>query len=303
MKNADQRASGSPRIVACIPAFNAENNIGPVILKTSKYVDKVIVCDDGSRDLTGQIATMMGATVITHSKNKGYGAAIRTLFREASRLDAEITITLDADGQHDPEDIPSIVNKMELSGSDIVIGSRFVKGAVNKASPWRARGIRLITKLVSNEENQITDAQPGIRAYNNRALKTLVLTENGMGVSTEILLKASENYLKISEVPASINYHENTPTQNSIVQGLDVILTSLKFMSINNPLLFYGLPGLVCLFIALFFGAWTLQHFAATQSIITNVALIAIGSTIIGLMFLTTAIILWVLISVMREKV
>jgi hypothetical protein len=115
-------------------------------------------------------------------------------------------------------------------------------------------------------------------------------------------MQARENGLKIVEVPIKINYNVEKPsTQNPIVHGLDVVLSIVKQMSIRRPLLFYGLPGALAMMIALFFWVWTIQTFTATRQIITNVALIAVASTIIGLMLLITAMILWVLISLIRE--
>lgn len=297
------RRTKTPRIVACIPAYNEENHIGPVVLKALSYVDQVIVCDDGSRDLTGQIAAMMGATVLTHERNMGYGVAIRSLLDEAVRLGAEIAVTLDGDGQHDPADIPSLLNQMNASDSDIVIGSRFLEGAHHEASSWRENGIRMITRLVSGKDEQITDAQSGIRAYNRMAMESLVLTEDGMGVSTEILVKAREKGLNVNEVPVTIYYNEKSSTHNPIVHSLDVVLNTLKHMSINRPLLFYGGPGIISLLISMFFWIWTIEVFTRTRGVITNVTLVAIGTTIVGLMLLTTAIILWVIVSVIREKV
>ena len=301
-KGTQTKKTPKSKIIACIPAYNEENSIGPVVLKTLEHVDKVIVCDDGSDDLTSQIATILGATVITHERNMGYGAAIRSLLAEALRLNAEITVTLDADGQHDPADIPTLVNHMAASDSDIVIGSRFLKGSYHNAPSWRENGIRMITRLVSNPDTELTDAQSGIRAYNGRALESLVLTENGMGVSTEILLKAHEQGLSIHEVPVNVSYNENSSTHNPIYHSVDVVMNTLKHMSINNPLKFYGVPGLISLGISLIFWIWNIEVFTRTREIITNPVIIAIGTTIVGLMLLTTAIILWVVVSIVREK-
>jgi hypothetical protein len=128
-------------------------------------------------------------------------------------------------------------------------------------------------------------------------------TEQGMGASTEILLQAKDNELKIVEVPVEISYRVEKPsTQNPIVHGLDVVLSIVKQVSIRRPLLFYGLPGAAAMMIALFFWIWTIQIFTATRQIVTNIALIAVASTIVGLMLLTTAMILWVLVSVVREQ-
>jgi len=136
-----------PRVVACIPAYDEENSIGPVILRARSYVDLVLVCDDGSSDLTGVIAAMMGASVITHERNMGYGAAIRSLFEEARRLGADVVVTLDADGQHDPSEIGSLLSRLDEGDVDIVIGSRFVDGGGSEAPGWREKGIRLLPGL------------------------------------------------------------------------------------------------------------------------------------------------------------
>lgn len=123
-----------------------------------------------------------------------------------------------------------------------------------------------------------------------------------MGASTEILIKAKERDLRVVEVPINIRYDEDSSTQNPISHGVDVVLSTLKYVSINRPLLFYGLPGFILLLIALFFWIWTLQTFVVTRQIITNVALIAVAASAIGSILLTTAIILWVLISIVKER-
>ena len=149
-------------------------------------------------DLTGEIAGGLGAVVVGHERNMGYGASLRSLFTEALGLGADVVVTLDGDGQHDPAEIPRLVERLEAGDVDIVIGSRFLEGGGSEAPGWRRAGIRLITGLASNDRLRLTDAQSGFRAYNRRALESLVLTEEGMGVSTEILLKAEENGLRVA---------------------------------------------------------------------------------------------------------
>ncbi|MGC8935697.1 MAG: glycosyltransferase family 2 protein, partial [Thermoproteota archaeon] len=149
---------------------------------------------------------------------------------------------------------------------------------------------------------EITDAQSGFRAYSRKAIHLIVPTEQGMGASTEILLKAKEKSLRIKEVPIKINYRVEKPsTHNPILHGVDVVLGTIKYMSINRPILFYGIPGATALLVAMFFWIWTLQTFAATRQVITNVTLVAIGATLVGLILFTTSVILWVLVSVIRE--
>jgi len=289
-------------VVACIPAFNEEKNIGGVVVKALKFVDRVVVCDDGSSDLTGDIARGLGAIVVRHERNMGYGATLKSLFHEAMRLGADIVVTLDGDGQHDPRDIPRLLRRLERGDTDIVIGSRFVEGGKSEAPYWRENGIKFISKFVSNDKITFTDAQSGLRAYNRKVLESITLTEDGMGVSTEILLKAQESGIKVSEVPVSISYTADSSAHNPLLHGFEVVLSTLKYMSIRRPLLFYGLPGFIFLCLATIFWSIALRIYTITHTIRISVSLIAIGTSIIGLMLMTTSIILWVLISIIREK-
>ncbi|HID17259.1 TPA: glycosyltransferase family 2 protein, partial [Candidatus Bathyarchaeota archaeon] len=119
---------GKPSIIACIPAYNEEETIAKVVIQAQKNVDKVIVCDDGSNDLTGVIAEGLGAEVLRHERNLGKGAALRSLFRRAEELGADVTVTLDGDGQHDPADIPRLVEPILRGEADVVVGSRYFGG-------------------------------------------------------------------------------------------------------------------------------------------------------------------------------
>jgi glycosyltransferase involved in cell wall biosynthesis len=289
-------------IIACIPAYNEEKTIARVIVEAQRHVDKVIVCDDGSRDLTGEIAKRLGAKVIRHERNMGYGAALASLFKAARELDASAMVILDADLQHNPSDIPKLLSPVVKGEADIVIGSRFFEkeGGVPK---YRVLGIKLITNFTKSVSyKDITDAQSGFRAYSRRAIHSITPAEQGMGASIEILLKAKEVGLRVVEVPIRISYDVEKPsTHNPLLHGLDVILSTVKHLSTRRPLVFYGVPGFAALVVALFFWVWTLQIFASTKQIVTNIALIALGATLVGLMLLTTAVILWVLISVVRE--
>ncbi len=123
-----------------------------------------------------------------------------------------------------------------------------------------------------------------------------------MGVSTEILIKASKKGLKISEVPIEVLYGGETSTHHPVPHGLSVILSTMKFISIEHPLRFYGIPGVIFLTLGLFFIVWTLQTFSETRQIITNISLIGIGSIILSTILMMTAILLYSLVSVVRER-
>ena len=134
------------KILVCIPAFNEASNIANIITKSKKYADQIIVYDDGSTDDTYEVANSAGATVIRNPENKGYGVAIRSLFQAAKEQDADVMVTLDSDGQHDPDQIAEVIEPLK-QGFDIVIGSRFSKGDGKQKVPrYRSFGIKTITK-------------------------------------------------------------------------------------------------------------------------------------------------------------
>jgi len=247
-------------IVASIPAYNEEKTIARMILLAKKYVDMVVVCDDGSTDMTAKIAENMGADVLRHKRNAGYGAAIRSLFGRARELGADIMITLDGDGQHDPNDIPLLLKPITEGSAAITVGSRFLKSvrATKEVPLYRHVGIKAITKLTNAASNsRMSDAQSGFRAYSRRALEKLGLHENGMGVSVEILMKAREQNLRVEEVAVNCNYKGlKTSTHGPLTHGAGVIMSIVKLVVEEKPLLFLGLSGAVSLLI------WVLLNIA-----------------------------------------
>ena len=285
-----------------IPAFNEEQNIASLILKLKEVSDKIIVCDDGSTDMTGKISENLGAIVITHEKNQGYGAAIKSIFSKARDLNADILVTFDADGQHRIEDIKTVVEPILKNQADIVIGSRFLNKN-DKVPKYRKFGIKALTTITNASiSGNLTDSQSGFRAYNKKILSELNLSDYGMGVSTEILIKASKKEFRIIEVPITILYDGDTSTHNPVSHGASVLLSTIKYTSIEHPLKFYGIPSIIFLFIGLSFLLWTIQIYTDEARIVTNIALVGIGTTILGVVLLITAILLYSLVSVVREK-
>jgi len=286
-----------PFVVVGVPAFNEEKTIAKVVIEAQKYADKVVVCDDGSKDLTADIAERLGADVIRHDCNRGYGAAIQCLFRRAKELNADVLVTLDADGQHDPSEISLITKPIVEDKADIVIGSRLVDDRAAYTMPWyRRAGIKFITRLVNNTSNhRIRDAQSGFRAYNRGALEKLTMLENGMGISVEVLINARKQGLRIREVSATCNYGRSVEnsTRNPIKHGANVVISIVKLVVEDKPLTLLGVPGLICLIAGVVFGVWMLQIYTAEQHIITNIALASIAFTLIGFFTLSTAITLY----------
>ena len=291
------------KIAIGLPAYNEEKNIASIISKLEKSSDLILVCDDGSFDLTGKIASKMGAIVITHEKNLGYGAAIRSLFLKAKELNVDVLVTFDADGQHNVHDIDKVVKPILENKADLVIGSRFLDESKDTIPSYRKIGIKIITKLTNTSlKEKITDSQSGFRGYNREVLSKITPSDYGMGVSSEILLKASNNNFRIAEVPIKVSYEGDTSTHHPVSHGISVTLTTLKFISIEHPLKFYGIPGICFMIVGLFFTVWTLQLFSETRQIFTNVSLLAVGTIIFGTMLLMTAILLYSIVNLIREK-
>ena len=285
-----------------IPAFNEEKNIASIILKLKKESDTIIVCDDGSSDLTAEIAEKLGAIVVKHEKNQGYGSAIKTIFLQAVKMNVDALVTFDADGQHRIQDIANVIEPIKNNKADIVIGSRFLENS-DEIPKYRKIGIKAITGITNVTSGlKISDSQSGFRAYNKKILHQISLTEKGMGISTEILIKAQKLNCKIIEVPIKILYDGNTSTHNPVSHGTSVIFSTLKYVAIERPLIFYGIPGTIFLCIGLFFSIWAIQIFAEQRDLITNIALIGGIGIILGTILIITATILHSIISVVREN-
>ena len=289
------------KITVGLPAYNEEKNIAKIIVQLKKVADQIIVCDDGSTDLTSRIAESLGAIVIKHPKNLGYGSAIRSIFLKSREINSEVLVTIDSDGQHKIEDIEKVVKPVVDGRADISIGSRFLDKHDN-APKYRKLGINIITKVTNSSlSEKITDSQSGFRAYNNKVLQALTPSDSGMGISTEILIKSSNLGFKIAEVPTEIQYEGDTSSQNPVSHGTGVLLSTLKYISIERPLRFYGIPSFILFTIGLIFTFFATQYYAEVGRLNTNLTLIAGGTLVIAVILIVTAILLYSLVSVVRE--
>jgi len=290
------------KITIGIPAYNEEKNIAKIIIKLKKITDSIIVCDDGSSDMTSEIAKNLGVIVISHKKNMGYGAAIRTIFEKSAEIGSDILVTFDADGQHRIEDVSRVLHPLENSEADIVIGSRFL-GKQNNVPNYRKLGIKVITQVTNSSiKTKLTDSQSGFRAYSKQVLSKISLSEVGMGISTEILIKASSKGLRITEVPITILYSGDTSTHNPVSHGTSVLFSTIKFTSIEHPLKFYGIPSVIFLTIGVIFTSLAVQYYVDIGRLNTDLTLIGAGTILVGIILLISAILLYSLVSVVREK-
>jgi glycosyltransferase involved in cell wall biosynthesis len=218
-------ARGGGFVVAVIPAYNEARSIAEVVLRAQKFANVVLVCDDGSTDMTGEICEALGVKVLTHDRNYGKGATLNDLFAMALELLPDAVVSIDADGQHDPEDIPRLVAPVLSGASDIVVGSRYADGSKIDAPLYRRLGRRLFK---GRSKKSVRDTQSGFRAFSVGALKVALKSEaKGFGVESEQLVLAERSGLRVSAVPVKIRYSglERTSKKNPLLHGMELVST------------------------------------------------------------------------------
>ncbi len=290
------------KIIAAMPAYNEGNYIGSLIVQARQYVDEVIVIDDGSTDHTARVARLTGALVVQHKQNMGYGCAIQSIFTEAKKRNPDILIIFDADSQHNPDEMTSLI-KAIADGSDVVIGSREMQ--TNKIAGYRRLGQRILSRLTQVASRKaLTDTESGFRAYSSKAINMLELKEKGMAISSEIVTEAVAKGLKVTEVPISVTYTSDGSTLNPVSHGFGVLNRIMAMISERRPLLFFSIFGGI--FLAAGIAACILvirSFYYATGELATGTALLATLFITIGIFTIYTGIILNVMVKRIRDKI
>lgn len=269
------------RVLAGIAAYNEARYVGSVVLQARQYVDEVIVVDDGSTDNTARVAELAGATVIRHDENRGKGAAIQSILAEAKKRNPDILVLLDADAQHDPNEIPVLLKPIS-EGFDLVIGSREAQKA--KTPRYRRIGQKVIfrSSRLASKAN-IYDSESGFRALSPKAINELELKSRGFAIESEMITRAADKNLKITEVPISNIYTIDGSTLNPVRHGIDVLSGIIVMISQRRPLFFFGLAGGIFLVIGLIIG-FKVLHIATTTGEV------ALGTTILTTLFIIAGI-------------
>ena len=233
-------------VIVGMPLYNEEETVGSVVLQSLSHADEVLCVDDGSSDSSARIAHNVGATVKSHRANKGYGAALKSIFQYALEKDASALVILDSDGQHDPNDIPVLLEPILSGDADFVIGSRFVEGGSGDDMPaYRKLGVKVITAASNlTSDLSIKDTQSGFRAFSRNALDRIKLTQNGMESTLEMLEQCNEYGLAVKEVPTIIRYDVPKGSRfTAMSHGFTVLSYALISLSQKKPFLAFGLPG------------------------------------------------------------
>ncbi len=193
-------------ISALIAAFNEEESVAAVVAGVTPYASEVVVVDDGSADRTAERAAAAGAVVLRHEWNRGKGSAIRTGLARALAGPASHVLFIDGDGQHDPTDVPRLVDAAERTGCDLVIAERaFTKGEMPTARFYSNRiGSRILSSFIGSE---VADSQSGFRLIRAERLRRLDLTATGYEIETEMLIKLTRAGASLERISIPARYH------------------------------------------------------------------------------------------------
>ena len=277
------------KILVAMPAYNEEKYIGSLVTKAREYADEVLIVDDGSTDGTPEVARLAGATVIQHKENKGYGAAVQSILAEAKRIAPDILVLLDADSQHNPGEIPRLVEPIS-QGFDLVIGSR--KLLRDNIPLYRRIGQGVISYfcyILSGEK--LSDSESGFRVFSRKAVGMLELREDGMSVSAETIAKAAEKGLKITEIPISITYTRDGSTLNPVRHGFGVLSRIIAMILERRPLLFFGLGGAILTLLGFLAGMRVIGIVSGGGEIDTSTVLVSVLFITIGILIIFTGVI------------
>lgn len=295
--NPSQLTTKVKKTIAGIPAYNKEDSIGSIILGAEEYVDEVIVMDDGSVDRTSKIARRTEATVISHEMNLGKAAAVQMIVKEAIKMDADVVVLLDADFQHDPDEIPMLIKPISEDGYDLVLGSRKLreskrrsKGKIPFYRPWGQFVLRICSYTLSKKK--YSDPECGFRALSRRAMEAMKFEKEGFFVESEMLYLAEKKGLKVTEVPITEIYTENGSTLNPLKHGFSNLGKAITYISEKRPLFFFGISGAVLAIIGLTAGAWVLYIALAGKGVAVGSALVAVLFIVIGVFIVLTGLIL-----------
>ncbi len=264
-----------------------------MVLGARQHVLRVIVVDDGSNDHTAEIAKLAGAQVVIHPTNQGKGAALKTGFQLAK--DADVIVTLDSDGQHDPRQIPRLIEPILNKEADFVNGSRYLNGNGGDDTPAYRRVGQNVLDTATNISGKldVTDSQSGFRAFAGHTLPIFRFHSKDYTIESEMLIEAAQADLKIKEIEINATYgEEHHHKTNPLRHGMSVLVRILQDMEFNRPLYYFTLPGIIMIVIGMSLGLFFFgEYLGGTMKTLFPTTLAAL-ITIFGAFIAFTGLIL-----------
>ncbi len=286
-------------ITVGIPAYNEESCIARTILRTKKHANKIIVVDDGSTDDTAAIAESLGAFVYFNERNMGKGQALRNIFKVAREQQANVLITIDADSQHDPDDIPRVAKPVLDGLADVAVGARSTGPRLRRLGQ---RFLDIITS-VRDVDGVVVDSQSGFRAYSRRAIELMDFGEQGMGAESESLKRAHAKGLVIKQVPIQAQYGGETDhALNPVLHFSDVLSSLAKIVLLRRPIRFLGVPSMVLVIAGLYWWFQILTEYNSSHEFAIGNAIVASVVVMIGFFLGLGAIILLAISMAIKER-
>lgn len=292
-------------VIAVIPAYNEQETIGQIVQTTKRYADSVIVVDDGSDDCTGELAASAGASVIRIPKNAGKGHALGIGLSTAAMNGYGVVVCLDADGQHDPADIPRIVQPIVEGRADMVIGSRFLSRESKDVIPaYRKVGQSILTSATNfGSSVKITDSQSGYRAFTKNVVKGFAYAEAGMGIESEMIRNAVKSGARIQEVPITAKYQGvETSTYSPGSHGMAVLGSIIRSVRSEHPLLYFGVSGAILTIASIILWVYAVQQYTEAHALPFGPTLLAVVMTVLGILFILVGLILNAISELAKDK-
>lgn len=293
--DAMSHSSVSSTVMVGIPCYNEEVAIGSLVLRASQYAGQIVVLDDGSTDKTAEVARFAGARVLVHDVNMGKGAALRDLFQYATQSGFDILVIIDGDGQHNPDDIPKLVEPLLRDEADVVNGSRYLSGEVGSTPRYRRFGQVILDKVIHfglNGDLTVTDTQSGFRAFSIKTAPFFRFNSDELSIDSEMLMDAANAQLRIKEVDVGVRYDVGRSSRHPVSHGLQVLTGVLRSIEFNRPLLAFTVPGLILVAAAAGLAAFIVQAYYVVGHVVLGPTLLMLLLAVVGTFLVFTGIIL-----------